>query len=44
MKAGVDKGTRRVRHEVADVVALMLFSLGTSIALAAVVALILGLL
>jgi hypothetical protein len=55
MKAGVDKGTRRVRHEVADGVALMLFSpyslrswgnlhLGTSIALAVVVALILGLL
>lgn len=37
-----DPSTRRVRHDVADGVALMAFSLGSSIALAAVIALVLG--
>ena len=31
--------TRRVRHDVADAVVLMAFSLGTSVGLAAVIAL-----
>jgi hypothetical protein len=38
----VDQGTRRVRHEVADGVRLMAFSLGSSVALAGVIALALG--
>lgn len=38
----IDTSRRRVRHEVADGVALMVFSLGTSIALALVAALVLG--
>jgi hypothetical protein len=37
-----DTSTRRVRHEVADGVRLMAFSLGSSIALAAVVSIVLG--
>lgn len=37
-----DPSTRRIRHEVADGVLLMAFSLGSSIALAAVIALLLG--
>lgn len=40
----VDTGSRRVRHEVADGLALMVFSLGSSIALAIFIALVLGLL
>ena len=39
----MDTSTRRIRHEVADGVALMGFSLGMSIGLAALVALVLGL-
>lgn len=38
----IDTSTRRVRHEVADGVRLMLFSLGSSIALAVIIALALG--
>ncbi|VXC02164.1 hypothetical protein [Aeromicrobium sp. 9AM] len=38
----IDQGTRRVRHEVADGVRLMAFSLGASVALAALVAILLG--
>jgi hypothetical protein len=38
----IDQSTRRVRHEVADGVRLMAFSLGTSVALAALVAILLG--
>jgi hypothetical protein len=34
--------TRRIRHDVADGVRLMAFSLGASIALAIVIALVLG--
>jgi hypothetical protein len=37
----IDQSTRRVRHEVADGVRLMGFSLGSSIVLAALVALVL---
>ena len=40
----IDTTPRRVRHEVADGVALMAFSLGSSIVLALVIALVLGLL
>ncbi|MEJ7633384.1 hypothetical protein [Aeromicrobium sp.] len=40
----IDTSTRRVRHEVADGVALMLFSLGSSVVLALLIALLLGLL
>lgn len=40
----IDTSTRRVRHEVADGVRLMLFSLGSSIALAVLIACGLGLL
>jgi small basic protein len=39
----MDTSTRRVRHEVADGVALMGFSLGVSIALAIVIAIGVGL-
>ena len=39
----MNTSTRRVRHEVADGVALMTFSLGVSIGLAALIALGLGL-
>ena len=38
----IDTSTRRVRHEVADGVRLMAFSLGTSVALAVLIALVLG--
>ncbi len=38
----IETGTRRVRHEVADGVALMAFSLGSSVGLAALIALVLG--
>lgn len=38
----IDTSTRRVRHEVADGVRLMLFSLGSSIGLAVIIALALG--
>lgn len=40
----IDTSTRRVRHEVADGVRLMVFSLGSSITLAALISLGLGLL
>lgn len=40
----VETSTRRVRHEVADGVALMGFSLGVSVALAVVLGTVLGLL
>lgn len=40
----IDAGARRVRHDVADGVRLMAFSLGASVGLAAVIALGLGLL
>ncbi|WP_302477622.1 hypothetical protein [Aeromicrobium stalagmiti] len=40
----VDESTRRVRHEVADGVRLMAFSLGSSIVLATVISIGLGLL
>ena len=35
--------TRRVRHDVADAAVLMVFSLGTSVALAGAIALLTGL-
>ncbi len=35
--------TRRVRHDVADAAVLMLFSLGTSVALAGAISLLAGL-
>ena len=35
--------TRRVRHDVADAAVLMTFSLGTSVVLAAAIALVMGL-
>jgi hypothetical protein len=38
----IDQGTRRVRHEVADGVRLMAFSLGSSVATAVLIALVLG--
>ena len=38
----IDTGTRRVRHEVADGVRLMVFSLGSSVLLALLIALVLG--
>jgi hypothetical protein len=38
----IDQGTRRVRHEVADGVRLMGFSLVSSVAIAALIALVLG--
>lgn len=38
----IDTGTRRVRHEVADGVRLMAFSLGSSVALALLIAIVLG--
>lgn len=38
----IDQGTKRVRHEVADGVRLMAFSLGSSVAVAVLVALLLG--
>jgi hypothetical protein len=38
----IDTGTRRVRHEVADGVRLMAFSLGSSVVLAVLIALALG--
>lgn len=41
---GSDTSTRRVRHEVADGVRLMAFSLGSSIVLAAAISIGLGLL
>lgn len=37
-------GKRRVRHDVADGIVLMGFSLGASVTIAAVIALVLGLL
>lgn len=37
-----DTSTKRVRHEVADGVRLMAFSLGSSVALAVLIALVLG--
>ncbi|MET0952427.1 MAG: hypothetical protein ABWX57_04010 [Aeromicrobium sp.] len=40
----IEQGTRRVRHEVADGVRVMAFSLATSIALAVAIAVGLGLL
>jgi L-aminopeptidase/D-esterase-like protein len=42
MKVGVGTSSRRVRHEVADGVALMAFSLGSSVVLAVLLALLLG--
>jgi hypothetical protein len=38
----IDTGTRRVRHEVADGVRLMAFSLGSSVVLAVIIAVALG--
>jgi hypothetical protein len=38
----IDTGTRRVRHEVADGVTLMAFSLGSSVVLAVLIAVLLG--
>jgi hypothetical protein len=38
----IDQGTRRVRHEVADGVRLMAFSLTSSVVIAVLVALFLG--
>jgi hypothetical protein len=38
----IDTGTRRVRHEVADGVRLMAFSLGSSVVLAVLIAFALG--
>jgi len=38
----IDQGTKRVRHEVADGMRLMAFSLGSSVAVAVLVALLLG--
>jgi hypothetical protein len=38
----IDQGTRRVRHEVADGVRLMAFSLSSSVAIAVLIALLLG--
>ena len=38
----VDQSTKRVRHDVADGVRLMAFSLGSSVAVAVLVALLLG--
>ena len=38
----INDTTRRVRHEVADGVRLMAFSLGASVGLAALVAIVLG--
>lgn len=38
----IDQGTRRVRHEVADGVWLMGFSLGSSVAIAVITALVVG--
>ena len=38
----IDQGTRRVRHEVADGVRLMVFSLTSSVVIALLVALLLG--
>ena len=40
----IEQGTRRVRHEVADGVRVMAFSLASSLALATVIAIGLGLL
>ena len=40
----IDTSTRRVRHEVADGVRLMAFSLTSSVVLAVLIALLLGLL
>jgi hypothetical protein len=38
----IDQSTRRVRHDVADGVRLMAFSLGSSVAIAVLVACVLG--
>jgi hypothetical protein len=38
----IDTGTRRVRHEVADGVRLMAFSFASSVALALLIAFVLG--
>lgn len=38
----IDPSNRRVRHEVADGVALMVFSLGSSVLMALLIALVLG--